>query len=204
MKNKKLYLIFTCVLAVMFSSASAARYKILYINTGKVTLGNKTLKVGDTFTDNDKAKIVWSSNNQAIKARNEDTKRNIVFTKHNIGEKVQRPLFDYLTKKKGLWTRSFSFQKRDTIIQLLDTAEFVVSGVSKNNTKFISVWKEGGISVRNPLTLSNDGTRLYLTRIIYGHHEPRTANIRILKYDLQKNSSPDTLGWLRVIPLPLH
>ena len=178
---------------------SATSYKILYINTQSVRIGNNVLKVGDSFSDKDLKSIEWVSDKQVIKARNEDTKRTRIFTKWNVKGVESPSLKDYLTKRKSLMTRSIS-----RTVELLDTICFDISDISNNSMKYISVWKDGDYRVRTSLPVSKDGNCLYLTRNIFGHHEPKQTRIGILQYNLKTDSNPDTLGLLSIQILPLQ
>ena len=62
------------VLAVLCLHVHADDYKILQMNTTSIQIGKSTCKQCDTFSDNDQ--IVWSADNQAIKAMNLNTKQN--------------------------------------------------------------------------------------------------------------------------------
>ena len=200
MNNNSFLRMMVClVMTLLCVIVSATSYKILYMNTPSVKIGNKILKVGDSFTDKDFESIEWVSDKHVIKARNEDTKRTRIFTKWNIKGVESPSLKDYLTKRKSLMTRSIS-----RTVELLDTVCFDISDISTKCMKFISVWKDGDYRVRTSLPVSKDGKTLYITRKIYGHHEPQQARIGILQYNLETDSNPDTLGLLSIRMLPLQ
>ena len=186
-------------MTILCATVSATSYKILYMNTQSVKIGNKVLKVGDSFSDKDLESIEWVSDKQVLKARNEVTKRTRIFTKWNVKGVESPSLKDYLTKRKSLMTRSIS-----RTAELLDTICFDISDISTKSMKFISVWKDGDYRVRTSLPISKDGKTLYVTRKIYGHHDPKQARIGILQYNLVTDSNPDTLGLLSIKLLPLH
>jgi hypothetical protein len=191
-----------CILAsVCLVPVFATRYTILYVTKGSVTIGKKVLKPGDWFSDKDIDNIVWKKN-QCIKVRNEDTKRQSEWTERNIRiDKSDRPsLSSYLAKRKGLYTRSYV--PLSNVFQIVDTLAFSIGPITKEPSIYRAVWDEDDFKVRTTLTVDNDNS-LYLTRRIFGNHRPRQARVCILKYNLQTNSAPDSLGWLVIDPLPI-
>ena len=197
MQNKHLLRIITCItVIVLWGTVSATRYTILFLNTPSVKVGNLTLKVGDSFSDDQLASIKWVSDKQLIKVRDEASKKTRVFTR-NESRKEGPSLKEYLTKTKGLNTRGF----RKTV-QLLDSIDFNIMESSRDSIKYIAVWHDGDYRVRSLLPLSEDGRSLSVTRSIYGHHAPREAMIGILRYDLKSDNKPDSLGYLHIELLP--
>lgn len=59
-------------------SMLADNYKIIYVNTETIKIGNKVCKKGDIFSDKDT--IYWTIDSQAFKARNMTTKSFFVFS----------------------------------------------------------------------------------------------------------------------------
>ena len=197
MHNKLFFLVLIVLMTTGMSPVMAARYTILYMNTKTVAIGNKQLKVGDTFDEKDINAIKWASSTQCIKVRNEATKRTRVLTRRNVETAEQPSLKEYLVKKRGLYTRDYTPLKT---VQLLDTVTFDLTGMSTGRIKYRAVWKER--KVWTSLPLSSEGDKLYLTRSIFGHHNSQPANITVLEYDLDTNSEPTRLGELFVEPLP--
>lgn len=193
--NKKLSVLL--FLIVSSGTIFAVRYKILYLNTTSVKIGNRVLKVGDSFSEKDVPSIDWKSA-QVIKVRNEESKRTCVITERKNELDFSPSLTDYLTNVKGLYIRDYNSKKA---LQLLDSITLNVTG-AKETSKFIAVWHDGVYKVRTELPLSKDGKHLYLTRSIYGHHTPQKASILFLEYNTRTNAEPANLGYLLVEPLP--
>jgi len=209
MRKKLFILVLTLLMGSGLSSVSAARYTILYINTATATVGNRQLKVGDTFDEKDIKNIKWDSSTQCIKVRNESTKRTRVLTRRNVETAEHPTLKEYLVKQRVLATRDYTAQKT---VQLLDTVAFeLTAGLQiqpnerqsqpNRRVKYRAVWKDR--KVWTSLPLSDSGDQLYLTRNIFGHHDPRPASITIFEYDLSTDHEPTCLGSLLVEPLPL-
>jgi len=71
-----------CVVAVF--AAAADDFKILYLTTPDITVGGKTLRVGDTFAGT--APISWTAPRQAMKVLNTTTKNQSLV----VAEKLPR------------------------------------------------------------------------------------------------------------------
>ena len=200
MHNKRLiitaaFVTVTCLCAF----AEGAKFTILSMNTKTIKIGNKQLKFGDSFTEGDIREIKWISDKQFLKVRNEVTKRTQILTQRTIGKKVSPSLGDYLVKTKRLATRSWN----DTIIQLPDTVALDVPVTTNDKTLYAAFWNIGEDSILKPLLMSDDGQQLFITRELFGTHVPQESYFKILKYDLTKDSEPDSIGWLHIEPLPL-
>ena len=205
------------LLSVLFSITATAqqRYTILNMNTQEVSISGKKLKKGSTFYFISCDAIKWTSSEQWLKVRNEKTKQTHVLTKHNIcndGKPRQdwfQRLCNHLVKKRILATRSFGSpaarQHADSLVQLVDTLTFHLDTPADKHNLYIATYSEGAIRERTILPTTPDGTDLYITRAIYGHHKvpSRASYIAILHYDLNTNAAPDSLGFLLVQPLPL-
>lgn len=217
-KKQILILVLTWIMGPFYISAT--RYTVIEMKPKVVKIGNKPLKVGDSFTDKDITSIVWQSDDQWIKVRNED-KQSLQYFKKTIIEKSDESSFlsrltTYLTRRKSLATREFGIgveeekkqEETDTVwtIELRDKITFDVIGISKypESTIYRAVWKEENINT--PLEISEDRGSLYLTRDIFGQKEPRPAEFVIEKYELidNKKEEAEELGTLIILPVPLE
>ena len=70
MNIKKLSILFCFVLMAIV--ASAMKYQIKVLNTPRITINNKEMKVGDWFDD--QAVIAWSKESQAMRVLSEDNR----------------------------------------------------------------------------------------------------------------------------------
>jgi hypothetical protein len=182
------------------------------MNTPTVTVGGKVLKVGDTFTLKSYDDIKWESSRQWIKVRDNNNKRTRVLTKHTVSDNHgPRPLSDYLVKKKFLATRGWgddrSRQQADSLVQLADTIAFRLGDFPSGRNHLYIAASVADFKERTKLAASPDGEFLYLTRAIYGHHEPPNAAtyVTILRYNTSKPDEPaENLGYLLVEALPLE
>lgn len=189
---------------------SAQRYTIVRMNTPTATINGRSYKAGDAFILNRCEDIVWVSDKQWIKLRNEKTGRIRTLTKRTACDgETTRALSEYLVKERLLATRSWSdkaMQQADSLVQLADTFTFKLGSLPADKSHlYVASCSYGNVRERTKLTPSSDGASLFLTRDIYGHHEPpaHSAYVSILRYDLTTDSAPDVLGYLLVEPLPL-
>ena len=199
----------TWVLGTM--TVSATDYTIVDMNSNVVKIGKRHLKRGATFSDKDITSIVWESDKQWIKVRNNDNERLQYFKKATFAQHMESSFLDrlttYLTRKRGLTTREFGYPETadsDTIvwtIELKDKITFNINDISEHpgSTIYRAVWKEEGIST--PLELSEDRESLYLTRDIYGQEQPKPAEFTIEMYDLSTSEEAEELGTLLVLPI---
>ena len=81
----------------------ADKYKVLYLNSPDIKVGNKTIVVGNVFDDKDAIK--WTSEQQAMKVMNLNTNRVMVLAAKALKKKKSNSLYEYLTSTKHLSTR---------------------------------------------------------------------------------------------------
>lgn len=190
----------------------AQKCTIIDMNTKTVIVNGRELKKGDTFTLTDCKTIEWVSDEQYVIVIEEDG-RNRQFTKQIVcGNNKPWSLkdflisaWDYATRTKTLATKGWTPQYHEERVQLVDTLVFRLDNYYIRDGLYIAACSDGNFRERTKLSTSPDGKSLYLTRAIYGHHEPPKADtyVCILRYDLNTNAAPDSLGFLLVQPLPL-
>lgn len=200
-------LILFALLSLGTSAAPPKRYTILGMNTPTVTISGHTYKVNDTFTLTTPDDIAWVRD-QWIRVRDAKTGQLSILTKRvPSGKGLICRLRDYLVRKKLLATRGYgpsAVSHLDSLVQLVDTITFTIDRQPQKDFLYIATYAAGNFKQRTKLPMSPDGTCIYLTRAIYGHYaKPTTSYITILRYNLQTNAAPDSLGYLYVQPLPL-
>ena len=123
MEEKKIILVAS--LLMIACCVFADKYKVLYLNSPDIKVGNKTIVVGNVFDDKDAIK--WTSEQQAIKVMNLNTKRVMVLAAKALKKKNATSLYDYLTSTKRLSTRDFRKKQMieewqlDSTLYLMDT-----------------------------------------------------------------------------------
>lgn len=103
MKRISLIVIFL-VFSFFTGQAWATKYKILYLSTSKIRIGGVDRKVGDVFDD--KSKIDWQSNDQCIRAKNLESKKQRLFTASELKESDSNSLFDFLLKLYNMYVKT--------------------------------------------------------------------------------------------------
>ena len=189
------------------ATAVAQKYTILLMNANTETASGLVLKRGDKVDPYDIKSIKWSSPHHVVKVMDRKTGRPSTFTQRNVNKTDEtRSLSRYLTREKSLLTRGWTSSDADSLVQLADTVTFNIADLPHSrNILYIATCTDGNFRERTKLPMSADGSILFLTRDIYGHHEPphATMYVTILRYDLTTNEAPENLGYLHVEALPL-
>lgn len=106
--------------------AFADDYKILYMNTSSVMIGNSECRKNDVFSD--ESTIVWTKEKQAIKAQNIQNKEIYLFTERNFKSNNSTTIKEYFFKTKRLSSRNLSLSELSDLLcdtfDLLDTIRF--------------------------------------------------------------------------------
>lgn len=91
------------VVAIFALTVEAQQFKILHLTTPDVTIGGKSLKIGDVFDG--KAKIEWSAPRQAMKVLNTATKEQSLVVAEKYNQRKSKDIASYLVSSKQLSTR---------------------------------------------------------------------------------------------------
>ena len=104
MQKKNLGLmLFLLLICGSVSLYGQERYKILFLNTGTVKVGNRILSVGDTLLSNQR--ISWSNEKQAMKVLEVNSKIQRVLVANKNMLKSKSSIEDVLLSKHSLSTR---------------------------------------------------------------------------------------------------
>lgn len=133
------------LLAVSVLFANGRTFEIKVLNTPTINIGNKNLKVGDIFDENDT--IFWASNKQAMKALSDDNKLYIFSNK--LYQKLNVKSFsDYITSVESTSVRAaggdlpISLDDHKASFEgdfvLLDSISVTVGWKSDENTFFVA------------------------------------------------------------------
>lgn len=118
---KRITFVFISVFCAM--NVFSDTYKILFLNTKTITIGGKALKTGDIFDD--KQSIAWSSDKQAMKIQNIQSKKVKLLTAKQIENKSS--LYDYYAKTNQLSTRGVEIY--DHFDSLLEHDLFIADSI---------------------------------------------------------------------------
>ena len=202
MEKKKV--IFVVSLLMIACYAFADKYKVLYVNSRDIKVGNKTIVVGNVFDD--KEVISWTSDQQAMKVMNLSTNRMMVLAAKALKKKNVSSLYDYLTSTKRLSTRNFR-KKRiieewqlDSTLYLMDALYIRMPKSQPKSVVAKIIVKKGEVK---EIPLNHDGHYYILSRDIYGNSYPHPLMIDIREYDPKQNWEYTTYRNLIIEPLPI-
>lgn len=103
MKILRLSLLVLSMLTSVLTLSAQENYKILFLNTPNIKIGERLCRLGDCFNENEV--IVWENEKQAMKVVCTRTnKQNIILAKLNKGKR-DRTLSSYLVQNKHLSAR---------------------------------------------------------------------------------------------------
>lgn len=115
--NKTLLL--TMVALMVWGIAKAEDYRILFINSSTINIGDKELKKGDVFSD--KEIINWKSKDMAIKVMNLKSHKVLVLSAQEKTASENKCLADYLMQNMRLSSRDLAEDLCDSEEYLLDS-----------------------------------------------------------------------------------
>ena len=182
----------------------ADKYKVLYLNSSEIKVGNKTIVVGNVIDDKDVIK--WTSDQQAMKVMNLNTKRVIVLAAKALKKKKSTSLYEYLTNTKHLSTRDMKKRRvveewqLDSTLYLMDTLYISMPQRQSKSVVVKLVVKQDAVK---EIPLSHNGRYYILTRSIYGNNSPHPHKIDIKEYDTKQNWEYTMYRGLIIEPLPM-
>lgn len=201
MEKKKIVLMAS--LLMIACCVFADKYKVLYLNSPDIKVGNKTIVVGYVFDDKDAIK--WTSEQQAMKVMNLKTKRVMVLAAKALKKKNATSLYDYLTSTKRLSTRDFRKKQMieewqlDSTLYLMDTLYISMPQRQSNSIVAKLVVKHGE---GQEIYLNHNDKNYILTRGIFGKDTPFPLKIDIKEYDPKQNWEYIVYRNLIIDPLP--
>lgn len=201
MEIKKISLIILIVAFWMTGQiAMADNYRVLYTNSNNIRIGNQIARKGLEFSDSEK--IVWTSDNQALKLLNLSTHRIMVIAKKTFDRKRAKSLADL----KHLSTRDYGVANivTDTVLYLLDTLQIDAGKYYGDNMVDEAIVVIDGDSIVTKIQKSKDKREFILTRQIYGGKNSCVIYLDIVETDRQRNWRYYIYRRLRVEPLPMN
>lgn len=170
-------------------SAFADSYRVLCVNSERIRVRNRYIRVGDVFNDTDI--IEWSSDKQAMKVLNLKNNRVLICTAQSLNKKKSRSIYDYLTSTKRISTRSImniAFDEEwqvDSKLYVLDTlyvcrpnynARQVEPSIMINNNGFV-----------REVPIPSDGGYYKIPREIIERIGPTPVKLDIVEYDIKRD-----------------
>jgi hypothetical protein len=103
MKALRIFTLIVVGLFAVLAVSAQESYKILFLNSPCIRIGEKECKVGDCFDGN--APIHWDHDEQAMKVVCMDTQRQSIVVAKHFKSKGDKSLTDYLVQSRRLSTR---------------------------------------------------------------------------------------------------
>lgn len=195
-----------CLAAIL--TAAADDFKILYLTTPDITVGGKTLRVGDTFTGT--APISWSAPRQAMKVLNTSTRRQSLVVAEKYKECKSRDMASYLVASKQLSTRRGELINTLELGVALGETHYLLDSIAvetklpvDGNRFFFATYDYNGETINKKL--AGEGGRLVFDRSLYTIDgkaiEPFDVTLSV--WYLDRASGTKTLVTDKMVVLPL-
>ena len=170
MKKSILFILSALLLPLV---ACADHYKILYMNSPTIKIGDRECKTGDVFSDLEI--IFWAKDKQAFKAQNTTTKAIRLFAEPDFRQNGSKTVKDYFLRKNHLSTRgAMSLSELETYLAdtffLLDSISVETTEMTDSLHCFLMSYDNEGTVVKKELP-GTDGT-FFITRSLF----PPTAD----------------------------
>lgn len=154
--------------------ACADNYKILYLNSSTIKIGNRVCQTGDVFDDGDV--IFWTTDKQAFKAQNTTSKTIRLYAAPDFRKTDSKTIRDYMFRKGHLSTRSaMSLSELETYLSdeffLLDSISVESTEMTDSHHYFVVSYQMDGKTVKKKLK-GNHG-ELVITRSLF----PESASV---------------------------
>lgn len=172
-------------------------YKITFLNTKSIKIGDRILHRGDVFSDNQT--IYWTDARQMmrvvkanVKYSPEETITKYGFRKYE--SKGVQSLLDYLTQEHFLGTRDIVKQTRhysEYDHYLADTLLFPVRNANPA-LRVEAVWLHKGKEIVTPIKMTEDKRFYIISLEVYGKKKPRDIKLGIREVN-------DELEWMNQV-----
>lgn len=185
-----LFILLMC--SVPTSAKEPELYKITFLNTKRIKIGDYTLHCGDVFSDNQT--IFWTDARQMMRVVKANVKNSpeVTITKHGFRKyesKGVKSLIDYLMQEHFLGTRDVGRQMlhySEYDHYLADTLLFPVRNANPA-LRVEAVWLHKGKEVVTPVKMTEDKQFYIISVDVYGKKKPRDIKlgIRVVNDELE-------------------
>lgn len=191
---RRFLLLFAICLSV---SATAQDFKILFVNTGTIRIGDKDLSAGDVFSQSET--IQWSDAKQAMKVLSLSDKKQFIFAATDFKERKMKSAKEYLVKTNRLSTRgsgslSSVVRQIGETLYVIDTTCVAIS-YTPDESEFFFLLCDGN---RHELEYK-DGKLIFTPDIWGGLQEPISVD---LYYRYADDKDELVVDGLSIVPLP--
>ena len=205
-KMGKRKFIVAILVALFFATlpVNGMKYKVLFVNSGTVKIGDRTAKTGMVFDEEER--ITWSSDRQALKVQNLSNNRLMVIAAKSFQKKESKSLADYLGRVKHLSTRGYSSRMvvTDTVCFMLDTLALDAGEMKNDEISEDIIITDGKESIVRKAQRSPDGKFYLITRDLITDRFKDVVYVDICVNDHRRNWIYDVYRRQRIEILPLQ
>ncbi len=178
MVNSKIFKIALAifVVTILYTSVHADDYRILMLNTETISIGNKTLKKGDIFSDG--ATIKWANDKQAVKVFNMTSKKIMVLAAKQLKAADCSSVLDYVIYTKRMSVRNDAESYSHSEQYLLDTLK-ISAQIDPTQVDHIELfYLKAGKKISKTLECDEEGM-VIIPYNIFGTIRQRTVKVNI-------------------------
>ena len=191
---RRILLLFAICLSV---NATAQDFKILFVNTGTIRIGDKDLAAGDVFSQSET--IHWADAKQAMKVLSLSDKKQFIFAATDFKERKMKSAKEYLVKSNRLSTRgsgslSSVVRQIGETLYVIDTTSVAIN-YTPDESEFFFLLSDGS---RHELEYK-DGKLIFTPDIWDGFQEPISVDLYFRYADDKEELVVDGLS---IVPLP--
>ena len=193
------------------SNILAQDYKITFLNTNSIRIGNKNLSTGSTFKKTDV--IQWQDDMQAMKVFDLKSKKTIAIVAKPFKTESCSSLDEYLSKTNHLSTRGVinpnNLKKEDfkvdpNLLYLIDKIDVDASIYFEPSMTETIEYYDGKTKQKKIANMSSDNKKIIITREMFSStmQTNKPFNVDIIEYDSKQNWHYCIYRNLKVILVP--
>ena len=161
---KKALIITVLALICCCTNIFADKYKILFINTPSVVVGNQTLHVGDMFDE--ESVINWESQKQAMKVQNLRTKQIRLFTSMQFSK--SKSIKDFFLKQNHLSTRGGVLLDEEELKKALNGFFYMIDAIDFSTILLVDEMANFSIKIDDKeFVLPEDNGKITIKRELF-------------------------------------
>lgn len=195
------------VLLTLISSVALAQqqleYKVLFSNSDKITIGNRKIKIGLLFDENDEIFLPADSCAMEVRDLRDGT------TERIIGKKFRqcktKTLISYFYEVKRLSTGLGGNEPNifDTVYYMLNDVKIPAPSQHSSGIEYRGIVYMGKEHKAITVSRSKDSMEYVISRDVLGEQDKKPFYLDIIEKDVEKDWEYAVWHKLYVVPLPL-
>lgn len=194
------------ILSCIPSVLSSKNYRILFLNTNSIKIGDRVLHEQEVFSDTEE--IHWKDLRQMMKVQNvNNPSEKYTLTKHGFKEYKKdgvKSLLDFI-KVHSLGTRDTNYGKKhysEIYHYLTDTLMFPTTTREDSSIRCEAVWINGKKEMVTPVKRSSDGNFYIISLEIYKGKKPCDINLDIREVNEQIKWKSNVYKSIPIVYIP--